>query len=115
MLYKRVLVGVILLAFMASGAWGMQISGGFELKNIQYRDSMFGTEFLGEMINKSGKDYSYTMFTLSIYDSDGNLLDATTIIIPHFPNGSTRTFGTQSRKKLPSKIKYKIDPYVLMP
>ena len=50
--------------------------------------------FMGEMVNRSGKDYKTASFTTSLYDSNGILLQTGPApMIDNFMNGDTKSFS----------------------
>jgi len=85
-------------------------SGGFSFRNITYRaGALGGSEFIGEVTNKSGKSYTFVSFTLSVYDLNGKLIDTTPVLVTNIQNGQTKSFSADFLRDLPSHIKYKID------
>lgn len=80
----------------------------FEYKNVSYGDSPLGIEFIGEVTNSSGQDFSLANFALSVYSTDGKLLDVIYFNLSNFKHGMTKSFKALSQKDLPSNLKYKI-------
>ena len=87
---------------------GLSADAGFYYKNVSFKETSIGTEMIGEMSNFSGKDYSYVMFVVSVYDVDGKLIETNSALISNFPHGSTKSFTVYFTETLPSDVQYKI-------
>lgn len=68
------------------------LGDGFFARNVRF--SPFGENVLltGEITNKSGKNYRFAKFKLSIYDDRGVFLKEEEFSIPDIPNESTESF-----------------------
>jgi len=71
---------------------------GFYYGNITNKDvsyNAYDTDYLtvlGEIKNKSNKNYSTTKFIFTVYDQKGKLLDTQNIYIDNINSGETKTF-----------------------
>lgn len=101
---KRWFIAAVLVLVFALTAF----AAGFEYKNVSYGISPLGVEFIGEVTNRSGQDFSLANFALSVYSTDGKLLDVIYFNLSNFKHGMTKSFSAFSLKDLPSNIKYKI-------
>lgn len=83
---------------------------GFYSKNVLFRESgLAGTlRVVGEMINRSGKDYEAVIFKISVYDAQGRLLDASDFAINAFARTETRSFEAYVDADLDAIDKHKI-------
>lgn len=63
---------------------------GFYYKNVSFKRSYV----MGEIINRSGKDYKMVSLMLSVYGGGGQLLDGVHIIVSNISNGTTKSFTT---------------------
>jgi hypothetical protein len=71
-----------------------KIIKGWNVDNISFKnDGISGTECIGEVFNNTGNDYQTAMFTLSLYDANGRLLETSPFVINSFPNGQTKSFS----------------------
>lgn len=68
------------------------LGDGFFARNVRF--SPFGENVLltGEITNKSGKNYRFAKFKLSIYDDRGIFLKEEEFSIPDIPNEGTESF-----------------------
>jgi hypothetical protein len=77
----------------------------FSFRNFRHRGR---GDFIGELVNESGKTYEVATFTLSVYDAGGALIDADTIMIMHFKRKEVRSFDAYV-ESTPSYFSYKFD------
>ena len=80
----------------------------FVYDNVSFKQGVLGTRCLGEITNRSGRDYGMAQFTLSVYSADGALLDTSPIFIQTFATGQTKTFDEGVEAPLDKVGKYKI-------
>ncbi len=80
----------------------------FECKNVTYENTSTGSEFIGEITNVSGQNFSLANFTLSVYSANNKLIDVLHFRIKNFGNGMTKSFHALSTKKLPPNTRFKI-------
>src|SRR5205823_565495 len=82
---------------------------GFAFGGVTVLDFSDGVKFVGEVTNNTGKDYQTTMFTLTIYDASGALVDTAGFVVNNFSNGRTKSFEALAPRVPPDKAKkYKI-------
>ena len=82
----------------------------FLYENIHFKKSVFGgVDVIGEIANNSGKDYSFAMFKISLYDTNNRLLGIGNIVIPNLGNGQKKSFETMIEVEMSAIDKYKID------
>ncbi len=63
-----------------------------KISNIPVGNTDLGTELIGEIENKSARDCGVAIFTATLYDKEGGLLDTEKFIVNNFPAGAKRTF-----------------------
>ena len=80
---------------------------GFFASNVSFSNGDFGCEWIGEIRNDSGRDYSLANFVLSIYDPSGRLLDTAYINVSSFRAGQTKSFRAMAGR-VPDQVRYKI-------
>ena len=82
----------------------------FDFKNVVLRSEFGALRVIGEVTNKSGKDYTLANFGVSLYDEDGRLLDTGAAIVSNLANGQTKSFEAMFLGIQSSEVdKYKID------
>jgi DNA-directed RNA polymerase subunit RPC12/RpoP len=80
----------------------------FLYDNVSFKQGMLGARCLGEITNRSGRDYRTAQFTLSVYSPDGTLAGAFPIFITTFASGQTKSFDENIEVPLENVGKYKI-------
>ncbi|MDP8254377.1 MAG: hypothetical protein P9M14_01375 [Candidatus Alcyoniella australis] len=83
----------------------------FEIANVSFRPGYKGNsiKIIGEITNKSGRDYRRAWYNMSIYGKENILVDSIKIVIYNFNNGKTKSFSEESHEKYQEIIDYKID------
>jgi len=69
--------------------------GGFYRTNISFKSYEWTdmTEIIGEIINRSGKDYSMIIFIISTYDKNDKLLSSQQFLMNDLENGQKKSFS----------------------
>ena len=81
---------------------------GFYYKNVSFKSDR-RYQVLGEVTNKSNKNYQTVQFILSVYDSHEKLLGIANIFVDNIPKGVTKSFKASLRDVQMSKVSsYKI-------
>ena len=65
---------------------------GFFYKNVSMSSQLGTAGVIGEMGNRSGRDYQLANFVISVYDENGSLLATGYTNISTFSNGNTKSF-----------------------
>ena len=87
-----------------------EISAGneFYYKNVSLQSDQYELGCIGEIINKSGHNYTLVNFIISVYDDNGKLLDTSFINVSNIKNNETKSFLTYLKVKAEAIKKYKI-------
>jgi hypothetical protein len=87
------------------------ILGGFAYKNVSFKPGPGEyVDVIGEMTNKSGRDYTLANFVVSVYNANDNLLATGYIMISNLLSGQTKSFYSPMIEANYNAIKrYKID------
>lgn len=81
----------------------------FVYANVSSRHEEYGGfRIIGEITNNSGRNLQIASFTLSVYDSNGRLVDTAPIVISNFATGRTKSFDANV-ETLPESWEFKID------
>jgi hypothetical protein len=95
---RKVILITAILAFIASPVFAAESQiiatkdGLFELKVASIRKGTFGgITLIGQLANKSGKDYKMMIFNVVFYDADDNLLDLAPFMINELENGGVHS------------------------
>jgi|GEM_PF-2275447 len=81
----------------------------FAYANVSSRREEYGGfRIIGEITNNSGRSFQIASFTLSVYDSNGRLVDTAPIVISNFAAGRTKSFDAHV-ETLPEGWEFKID------
>jgi len=91
------------------GGWNAA-GDGFYYRNIRFKNNadLGLCDIIGEMKNESGQDYSAVSFQFSAYNSSGELLATTPLILSNFGNGQTKSFNDMIAESLEGRFNYKI-------
>jgi len=95
----------------ASGKTSQELKdagGGFYYGNISFSESYGYVDGIGEMVNSSGKSYSFVTFTMSLYDANNKLIGTGPIIITNFSSGQTKSFDSTIKADIEAADSYKI-------
>lgn len=73
-----------------------QLKEGFLLQDIKTKPFSFGNglSLNGKIVNNSGKDYDKAIFSICIYDDNGNILNTNSFSIRSFKAGQTRKLSS---------------------
>lgn len=82
---------------------------GFDYTALNFQRDDFLPKLVGEVTNKSGKDYTSAIFKVTLYDVNKQLLGTVDVIVPNLKKGQTKTFDGFLQSIDSAKIKsYKI-------
>lgn len=59
---------------------------------------------IGEMVNRSGRNYQMAMFQIGLYDAKGRLIGTAQAMLQNFPNNSEKTFEAMLSNVNPSAV-----------
>lgn len=107
---KKALVWLTLcLVVMATLSTGAESKERFVLSNLSW-EMLDGdvSRVIGEIENGSGKSYESAIFTLSVYDDSGKLVDRLDFVVEDFQKGAVESFEAMGFKALPASPTFKI-------
>lgn len=67
-------------------------SQSFDYKNVTVKSDYGLTRVIGEVTNKSGRSYAAAIFVVTLYSTDGKLLDTGNAAVSNLGNGDTKSF-----------------------
>lgn len=67
-------------------------SRGFDCRSVKVTSGVVGRQIIGELTNRSGKNYEGAAFKVSLYDDRGELLEVAPFVLIEFRDGETKSF-----------------------